>query len=309
MSKVNVLILTGFGINAEEELAECFKRAGGCITLKTIYEFISADKNLLEEYDILAFPGGFSYGDHLGAGMILANQLKMNRLTSLKRFVASGKPVIGICNGFQILMALGVFSWNDVSSASANKSGKIQNSLDLSTTSGITLSHNDSNRFENRWIYVRANEKNNSFWLRGLTLRFPLPVRHGEGKIIVRSPVLQTEIKDKNLIALHYADEKGNATMTYPANPNGSFDAIAGLTNDLGNVLGLMPHPEAFMIKKHFPGWRRENDFYNHASFRYQKRLASILKRNDGYGMMFFKNAINYVRQIKKKRGTSDGYR
>lgn len=182
-----------------------------------------ADK--LDQYAILALPGGFAYGDDLGAGKLLANELLFRLKEPFGRFVASGRPVLGICNGFQVLAKAGLFG-------------------------DLTLQPNRSGKFECRWTLLK-NEGTNSIFLRNIEWMY-VPVAHGEGRV-----ELGQGGAGESLVALRYADPDGNTNAPYPWNPNGSVDNIAGVTNLSGTVLGLMPHPENYVSAWQHPHWTR----------------------------------------------------
>jgi len=255
MKKAKVLILRTAGTNCDMETKAAFELAGADATLVHINELISK-KRSLADFDILAVPGGFSYGDDIASGRILANELKYKLGDMIRRFDEAKKPIIGICNGFQVLVKMGILP---------GAKGYKQT---------VTLTFNDSDRFECRWIYLNPNSHNDSFWLEGLPKIIQLPIAHGEGKFVVKDGW----VKNDNLIAVRYCDPSGNMA-DYPYNPNGSFDHIAGITNKAGNVFGLMPHPERFITKlqnpSSSPGMTDEN--------------------GNGWGLKIFKNAVEYV--------------
>ena len=255
--KVNVLILTGHGINAEKELAWAFEMAGGNPSIVHLEDIIG-NKSMLNRYQLLAFPGGFSFGDHISSGRIFANIIKTNLADELARFVEEGKLIIGICNGFQIITKLGMLP-----------------DMDGNKKQTVSLINNDSGHFENRWVWVNI-ENNKSPWLRDMDKLY-LPVRHGEGKFVTDTPeTLNALIKNKQ-VAMKYINPN-SSEVNYPFDPNGSVDNIAGILNRKGNILGLMPHPEAYIFKEHHPRWtEKEND----------NRLT---------GLKIFQNGIDYFR-------------
>ncbi|MDR1316245.1 MAG: phosphoribosylformylglycinamidine synthase subunit PurQ [Spirochaetales bacterium] len=225
---MRTIILTGYGINADRELAEAFRLAGTNperIHLSGILE----NPALLASCDILAFPGGFSFGDHLGSGRVLAYLVKRRLKNELEAFVRDGKLILGICNGFQILVKMGILP---------NFGGDF--------TQEVSLIHNDSGLFTDQWVSLRYNEANPSPWIRGLSPTH-YPIRHGEGRFITASPEVLEKIKNKNLIAIYYNG----------LNPNGSEMDIAGITDETGRILGMMPHPEASLFPENHPLWTR----------------------------------------------------
>ncbi|MDR1931547.1 MAG: phosphoribosylformylglycinamidine synthase subunit PurQ [Spirochaetales bacterium] len=223
---MRTLIITGYGINADRELAEAFRLADGNpepIHLADILE----NPGRLASCGILAFPGGFSFGDHLGSGKVLAYLVKSRLKEELEAFVRDGKLILGICNGFQVLVKMGILP-------NSNRD----------FTQEVSLIHNDSGLFTDRWVPVRYNGKNPSPWIKNLTpTRYP--IRHGEGRFITASPEVAQKIADNNLAALYYDG----------INPNGSESDIAGITDETGRILGMMPHPEAYLFPENHPQW------------------------------------------------------
>ncbi|MBN2145530.1 MAG: phosphoribosylformylglycinamidine synthase I [Candidatus Aureabacteria bacterium] len=232
--KVKVLILTGYGINAEKELAWAFKMAGGKPHILHMEDVIE-NKSLMRQYQILAFPGGFSFGDHIASGKVYGNLVRHHFLDEVRAFVSSEKLVIGICNGFQIITKMGLVP-----------------DLDGNQTQTVSLIENTSGRFEDRWVHLKV-QPNNSPWLRNLDELY-LPVRHGEGNFVVQSPELLYLLNQQHQIGLRYSHPQGKE-VEYPYNPNGSVENIAGILNRKGNVFGLMPHPEAFIFPENHPNW------------------------------------------------------
>lgn len=257
MKSPKVLVLRAAGINCELELANSFKAVGGAPELVHINELKSGKKKLMD-YAILAIPGGFSYGDDIGAGKVLANQIR-HTMTDLRQFVRLGRPVIGICNGFQVLVKAGILPHSNACDQSAS------------------FTVNDSGKFEARWTHLRINTQSSCLFFKGLPEMIELPVAHGEGKLVLKSPRHLEDLKKTKSIALQYVTEDGKL-MGYPYNPNGSVFNIAGLTNPEGNVLGLMPHPERFVSIHHHPNWTRQT-----------YRKAAV-------GLEMFKNAVVHAR-------------
>lgn len=243
-----VLVLTGEGINCERETAFAFEKAGAKATIQTLNETVKDPENL-KNFDILAIPGGFSYGDELGSGQVFSLKLKKHLGAHLKEFIKDKKPVIGICNGFQILVKLGMF--------------------DNSSTREVGLAPNTSGHFLNKWAMLTPNQDSNCIWVKGIKSSFSLPVRHGEGRV-----VLSKDQAYSNLI------EHGQVALTYENDINGSYEKIAGLSDKTGLVLGLMPHPEADLYKATSPmGSKNPLDF--------------------SMGYQIFKNSVDYI--IKKE--------
>ena len=255
MKSPKVLIIRAAGTNCDLETANAFTRVGGAVERVPI-SALKSGKVKLMDYSILAIPGGFSYGDDVAAGRILANQIRLY-LKDLRQFVRLGRPVIGICNGFQVLVKAGI--------------------LPTSNTCEQTGSFidNDSGRFETRWVHLRINTQSQCLFLKGLPEMIELPVAHGEGKFVLKSPRHLEDLKKNKSIAMQYVSDDGKLSG-YPHNPNGSIFNIAALTNPEGNCLGLMPHPERYTTQYHHPNWTRQ----------------TFLK--DGVGLEMFRNAVKY---------------
>jgi phosphoribosylformylglycinamidine synthase len=192
----------------------------------------------LAVYRVIAFPGGFSFGDHLGSGKVFATLVRNRLRPAVEEFVSGGGLVIGICNGFQILVKMGILP---------NLSGTWDQE--------VSLVPNDSGKFEDRWVRVSVDPASPCLWTRGLDT-VDLPVRHGEGKFVAGSPGILAEVRSRRLAALRYVSRNGGAPR-YPENPNGSVDDIAGISDRTGRVFGLMPHPEAFLFPENHPEWSR----------------------------------------------------
>ncbi|MBI2032997.1 MAG: phosphoribosylformylglycinamidine synthase I [Candidatus Levybacteria bacterium] len=264
-TKPNVLILRTEGTNCDEELAFAFAQAGGNPQFVHVNDLREKRKRL-KDFNILALPGGFSYGDDVVSGKILAVELTSFFEEELKKFVGRKDTLtIGVCNGFQVLVRTGLLPFNTPENMQA------------------TLVNNDSGHFECRWIKLRINDKNNSPFLKDLgNTIVTYQVAHGEGKFFAPKKTLAA-IGKKHLVALQYIDEKGNPTQQYPENPNGALHAIAGITDETGRIFGLMPHPERFVLKQQYPNWRRET-----------------LRQAQGkpHGLPIFENAIEFCKYI-----------
>ncbi len=230
-------VVTGHGINADVELALAFQLAGGQAERVHVNDLLAAPARLAG-YGILAFPGGFSFGDHLGSGKVFATMVRRRLRPAIEELVAGGGLVLGVCNGFQILVKMGILP---------NLSG--------SWDQEVSLVHNDSGKFEDRWVTVRAEPESPCVWTSGLE-RIDLPVRHGEGKLVTASVDILSAVRDRGLAALRYVSRSGSPAV-YPENPNGSLDDIAGISDATGRVFGLMPHPEAFLFPENHPEWSR----------------------------------------------------
>lgn len=248
MAQAKVLVVTGYGTNCERETAYAANISGAHKTTIAFFSDLITGKTNLTDYNFLILPGGFLDGDDLGAGQAAALRWRFskkkdgaNLVDELKSFFDSGGLILGICNGFQLLVKLGLLP------AVGGKYFERQ----------VSLGHNDMARFEDRWVHLKANQAGPCVFLKNIKDMY-LPVRHGEGKIVPRDETVLRRIKDNNLIAFQYADPKTRRpTQQYPYNPNGSPLAIAGLTDPSGRILGLMPHPEAFNHPTNHPAWTR----------------------------------------------------
>jgi len=261
-SKVKALVITGVGLNCEKETAAAFKCCGASPELVHLNDLI-AGKRQLDEFQILAFIGGFSFGDHLGSGTVFANKLKYNLRAGLEKFVKDGKLVIGICNGFQTLTRLGL--------APALDGALFQQQ--------VALTNNDSGVFRDDWVRLKANPASPCVFTKGLDL-FRLPIRHGEGKFVA-DPATLERLEKGNMVALRYATASGDYAKDFPENPNGSLNSIAGICDASGRVFGLMPHPEAFLSPFNAPDWQKA---------KIEGRLPS-----DGEGKAIFENAVSFA--------------
>jgi phosphoribosylformylglycinamidine synthase len=255
--KPRVLVLHATGTNRDRDAALACELAGGDPEIVHVNQLIAHERNLLD-YAMLVVPGGFSYGDDLGAGTLWALDLRHRLGDSVSRFVADSRPVLGICNGFQALV----------------KSGLLPGDVEgIAKSHVVTLAPNARGRFECRWVYLRPEPNNRCIFTAGLEELIYCPVAHGEGRIAARDAAALSTLQSKGYVALSYVEDD-HATMHYPANPNGSSLGIAGLTNVQGNVLGLMPHPE-----NHIFGWQHPR----HARGEYGMT-----------GLKLFQNGIQY---------------
>jgi phosphoribosylformylglycinamidine synthase len=230
-----VCVVAGFGINADEELALAFEMVGARAHRVHVTDLV-ARPDLLLGYRILAFPGGFSFGDHLGSGKVFATLFQRSLGPRMERLLADGGLAVGICNGFQVLVKMGVLP---------NMRG--------CRAQEVTLVHNESGCFEDRWVRVAFETGSRCAWTRGLA-EMDLPVRHGEGRFVAGSGEQLADLARGGLIALRYAAAHGGEPR-YPEDPNGSDGHVAGLCDPTGRVFGLMPHPEAFLHSQNHPDW------------------------------------------------------
>ena len=251
-----VLVLRAAGSNCDFETKYAFDKAGGQADLVHVNRLLS-DQIKLDDYQILAIPGGFTYGDDISAGKVLANQLKYKLADKLYEFYQDDKLIIGICNGFQVLVKAGLLPI-----------------VDFMAKQSVTLSNNDSGKFEDRWIHLNVNDGPCVF-TRNIKKTLYFPVAHAEGKFVPGNDTVLNSLKENNQIVFQYKS-KSNGKAVYPDNPNGSVNDIAGICDPTGRVLGLMPHPERHLDPMNNPLWTREG------------------LSGEGDGLMLFKNAINY---------------
>jgi phosphoribosylformylglycinamidine synthase len=252
MSAPRVLVLRTAGTNCDLETAHAFLLAGAEVETLHVQSLLLGHRKL-SEFGILAIPGGFSYGDDLGAGTVLANQLRTRLAGDLADFVERGRLVIGICNGFQVLVRLGILP----GAISPPPGGAGSPSGEASSERAAALVENASGRFEGRWTRVRVETGISPFLEKGKVL--DLPVAHKEGRFVVRDPAMLAALERNGQVALRYLEaERDEPARSYPANPSGSSAAIAGIANASGNVLGLMPHPERHLRALNHPSWTRK---------------------------------------------------
>jgi phosphoribosylformylglycinamidine synthase subunit PurQ / glutaminase len=236
MRKPRVLILHANGTNRDLDVAKAVEMAGGCAEIRHINELLYSGESWAD-FRMLVIPGGFSYADALGAGKLMAIDLNSYFSDQLASFVSAGKPVIGICNGFQTLV----------------KAGILPGRADLHAT----LTFNEAGHFECRWVNLLPVSRS-CVWTRKLDAIIECPVAHGEGNFVCKDAAGLDLLRASDQVALVYATPDGQpADGAYPLNPNGSAGDIAGVCNPGGNVLGLMPHPEDFIFPHQHPRWTR----------------------------------------------------
>ncbi len=240
MGRAKAIVLRAAGINCDLETQYALELAGATADRIHINQVIE-NKAMLNEYQIIIFPGGFSYGDDVAAGKILANQIIHHLSDSLTKFVEDGKAIMGICNGFQVLVKTGLLPGFD--------------GTNLTNQQGITITHNDSGKFDDRWSYLSPQTDRCIFI--DPDRQIYLPIAHGEGKVITKDQAILDKLQAGGHIAFKYVDVNGEEG-SWPTNPNGSTASIAGLTDSTGRVLGLMPHPERFVRTSQHPRWTRD---------------------------------------------------
>jgi phosphoribosylformylglycinamidine synthase I len=254
---LRALVLTGYGINCEQESKYAIEKSGGKADILHINRLMDGPK-ALESYNMLMIPGGFSFGDDLGSGKVFGNKMRFRLRDQLSDFVGRGSLVLGICNGFQIMVKMGLLPEPDF----------IQR---------VTLTNNDSGHFEDRWVVLKANQRSPCIFTKGIDKTL-VPIRHGEGKFLAKDEATLNELKADNQIVFQYIDENGELGG-YPYNPNGSVLNIAGICDRSGRIFGMMPHPEAFNIVENCPWWGR-----------------GLIK--EPMGLKIFKNAVEYTKEM-----------
>ena len=273
-----VAVLFGFGINCDHETKAVFELVGATADRIHVNRFVSGDVSL-GDYDILAVPGGFSFGDHLGSGRLLGNRMRFAMREALQAFVQAGKPIIGICNGFQVLVKTGLLPGPESGHAP-----------DFVQRGSLTL--NDSGRYEDRWVTLEFDPESPCIWTKNMT-RIDCPVRHGEGKYVMPSSTDLDRLAANHQLTVRYVDPSStygsadnDAPLPYPISPNGSMRNIAGICDSTGLVFGLMPHPGAIYAK-----WLHPNHTRN------EPVTSAALADWEGEGLQIFRNAVEYVRK------------
>ena len=269
--KVKSIVITGNGTNCEMEMAHACRLAGSDeVDIVHISELLFGEKRL-EDYHFLNLPGGFLDGDDMGGAKAGANRIIHATVKNggeklheqFMRFINDGKLILGVCNGFQIMVKLGLLPAFD---------GEYD-------SQSMTLTFNDSGRFEARWVYLTINKKSPCVFTRDLDGVY-LPVRHGEGKLVTQDDMVLKRLHNRNHIVVQYSDHGySGPVMDYPENPNGSIDGIAGVCDESGRIFGLMPHPEAYLHYTNHPRWTRE------------------VLPEEGMGLRIFKNAVDFIRR------------
>lgn len=266
-----VAVLYGFGINCDHETKAVFEMAGAQAYRIHVNELVKGEKDL-KDFHIMAIPGGFSFGDHLGSGRLMGNRLRFGLREQVQKFVRDGKLVIGICNGFQVLVKMGLLPGDK--------------QVSLEQTASLTL--NNSGMYEDRWVTLEFNDSSPCVWTKGMT-RIRVPVRHGEGKFVTTSSDTLDEWAQSGQLVARYVDpadsypSAGNTPLPYPICPNASMRNVAGVCDPSGRIFGLMPHPEANHSLWLGSTWTREQDI-------------SETTGGDGEGMAIFHNAVEYAR-------------
>ena len=267
MKQIKALVITGYGTNCEREMAHACRLTGAQADIVHISEIVSG-RFAIPDYHFLNLAGGFLDGDDLGSAQVESVRMRYARIKTsgktiyedILTFIAQGGLILGVCNGFQALVKSGLLPGLPF--------GRRR----------VSLTFNDSGRFEDRWVRLTINPQSPCIFTRGIT-RLSVPVRHGEGKFLTDNEQTLGEISGGNLDVLKYADADFNPTMCYPENPNGSINAIAGICDPSGRIFGLMPHPEAFTHYTNHPQWTRMKN-----------------RESQGEGLYLFENALTCLR-------------
>jgi phosphoribosylformylglycinamidine synthase subunit PurQ / glutaminase len=276
MKSPRALVLTGYGLNCDMETQYALQLAGfeaeRVHISQLLREHVPAEEvRGLEDFHLLAFDGGFSWGDDHGAGVLLATRLKYKLQEELEAFIGSSKLIIGICNGFQAMVNMGLLPGFE---------GRYD-------SREVALLANDGGNFRNDWIHLEINPASPCIFTRGLD-KMELPIRHGEGKFYAPEAALK-RLLENNQAALHYSLPSGEkARGRFPYNPNGSLEDIAGICDPTGRIFGLMPHPEAFHHWTQHPDWTLQKEI--------KKRKGQPIEEEEGAGLKIFKNAFDYFK-------------
>ncbi|MEE9383938.1 MAG: phosphoribosylformylglycinamidine synthase subunit PurQ [Nannocystaceae bacterium] len=265
--EVRVLVITGYGLNCEAETATAFALLGVRVDQVHLADLLERGRRALDGYHMVAFIGGFSFGDHVASGRVLANRLRGRLGDALAAFVDCGGLGLGMCNGFQVMVKLGLLP------ALERARGR---PLAAQT---VSLVHNDRFGYYDAWVRLRIDPASPCVFTRGIAF-LELPCRHAEGKLVFDPSVVE-EVAKAHLVPLQYVGTEGKPTQIWPDNPNGSGGAAAGLCDRSGRVFGLMPHPEAYLYPENHPRWIEQRD---------EARLPAV-----GQGLHLFANGVRAV--------------
>lgn len=268
--KVKVLVLTGYGLNCDHETAYAFELAGASPVRVHINSLIDGSVSL-QEFQIMVFGGGFSWGDDHGAGVIQAVRMRTNLGDKILDFIAKGNLVIGICNGFQTLVNLGLLPGLDKNY----------------TARSVALTHNECGNFRDQWVNLKANPNSPCVFTKGMDCA-ELPVRHGEGRFYAEKTVLDRLISNQQIVLRYALPDGSPAKGAFPHNPNGSLADIAGICDPTGRVFGLMPHPEAYNHVCNHPDWTRQKEKANRSGKAEKSAMTP--------GIRIFRNAVAFMK-------------
>lgn len=261
MTNTRALVLRTAGINCDAETVRALELAGARVDLVHLQRVL-AEPARLDDVSLLVIPGGFSYGDDVSAGRVFGLELRLSLAAKLSAFVERGGFVLGVCNGFQVLVESGLFE----------APGAAPAVLAAEKKRNIALANNVTNRFECRWVHIQGQACAAPWVEPGLLL--PVPVAHGEGRFVVRDEATLRRLVENRQIAWRYVRADGQPATSYPDNPNGSVMAIAGLCDPTGRVLGLMPHPERNLTPWNHPHWTRLSPRTEGEGVRFYRRLV-----------------------------------
>jgi phosphoribosylformylglycinamidine synthase I len=261
--KPKILIITGYGVNCEAESSRAWELAGAEPVQVHINDLIENPEQM-QGFQGLMFIGGFSYADHMTSGHVFALRVKHHLRTELQKFIEDEKIIMGVCNGFQTMTKIGLLPGFDGDYFEPK----------------VALMQNDCGTFQNFWVNLKFEDQSPCVFTKGLGT-MPMPIRHGEGKIFTTDASVIDQIEAQGCAAVRYADAAGVPTQEFPANPNGSLNAIAGLCDPTGRIFGLMPHPEAYLFPENHPNWD-------------QQKLDGNLPEQ-GLGLKLFKNGVQYL--------------
>lgn len=264
MTKPKVLVLRTAGTNCDLETQYAFEKVGAEAERVHINRVLE-NKRSLHDYQIIVIPGGFTYGDDIAAGKIFANELHFSLQSNIEEFIKAGKLILGICNGFQVLVKSGLLPGLN---SDAGAKEQLNNP--------VTFSFNDSNRFEDRWVYLKACSSKSPFVQKGDDIY--IPAANAEGKFVAKDELTIKNLKKSDQVVYKYVNKDGEEDG-YPWNPSGSMDNIAGICDSTGQIFGMMPHPERHIEPTHHPRWTREG------------------LKSEGEGVKIFRNAVNYVKE------------
>ncbi|MEI6831634.1 MAG: phosphoribosylformylglycinamidine synthase I [Candidatus Omnitrophota bacterium] len=271
-----VCVLRSAGTNCDQETAAAFKMAGANVRLLHVASLVTG-KQKLDDFHILALPGGFSYGDDIASGKIFANELRFKLADSLRKFILEGKLIIGICNGFQILVKSGLLP--GTRPYRIGRYAPLRSDADFNQTTSLII--NDSAKFEARWVYLTGKAclpAGRCVWTKDIKKIIYLPVAHGEGKFVMQEKSVLSRLKKNKQIVFQYCDATGDFSG-YPDNPNGSMENIAGICDETGRVFGLMPHPERHIYATQHP------------------RNWNLKSKKEGDGLQIFSNGVDYIKK------------
>ncbi len=275
MNTVKALVLTGYGLNCDVETAYSLELAGAHATRVHINALIDGIVEL-KDFQILVFGGGFSWGDDHGAGVIQAVHMKTNLGGKIQEFIDSGHLVLGICNGFQTLVNMGLLPGFNHDY----------------TQRSVAITFNDCGNFRDQWVSMRVNPDSPCVFTRGID-QMELPVRHGEGKFYADKTAIRQLIHNNQVVVQYAASDGKPANLQFPFNPNGSIEDIAGICDPSGRIFGLMPHPEAFNHWTNHPEWTRQKEVI--------KRQSGKVEPQPTVGLRLFQNAVEFINNYQVK--------